>query len=84
MTADVPSFVNCARLLGEVTEAPVDVMVATQVRMFTGRWCSPASAMTKWSDRQPRTFHGSQQTVAILKTAGYRTVVGGPPRRLRR
>ena len=34
VTTNVPSFVNYARLFGQVTEAPVDVMVATQARMF--------------------------------------------------
>ncbi|HEY4310794.1 MAG TPA: putative sugar nucleotidyl transferase [Pirellulales bacterium] len=37
VTTNVPSFVNYARLFGQVTEAPVDVMVATQARMFTRR-----------------------------------------------
>ena len=30
VTTNVPSFVNYARLFGQVTEAPVEVMVATQ------------------------------------------------------
>jgi UDP-N-acetylglucosamine diphosphorylase/glucosamine-1-phosphate N-acetyltransferase len=37
VTTNVPSFVNYARLFGQVTEAPVDVMVATQRRMFERR-----------------------------------------------
>jgi glucose-1-phosphate thymidylyltransferase len=37
VTTNVPSFVNYARLFGQVTEAPVDVMVATQKRMFERR-----------------------------------------------
>jgi len=37
VTTNVPSFVNYARSFGQVTEAPVDVMVATQRRMFTRR-----------------------------------------------
>src|SRR5262249_38093910 len=37
VTTNVPSFVNYARLFGQVTEAPVDVMVATQARMFARR-----------------------------------------------
>ncbi len=37
MTTNVPSFVNYARLFGQVTEAPVEVMVATQKRMFERR-----------------------------------------------
>lgn len=40
VTTNVPSFVNYARLFGQVTEAPVDVMVATQRRMFERRGVS--------------------------------------------
>ena len=37
VTTNVPSFVNYARSFGQVTEAPVDVMVAMQARMFARR-----------------------------------------------
>lgn len=37
VTTNVPSFVNYARLFGQVTELPVEVMVATQARMFARR-----------------------------------------------
>ncbi|MGE0608071.1 MAG: putative sugar nucleotidyl transferase [Pirellulales bacterium] len=37
VTTNVPSFVNYARLFDQVTEAPVEVMVATQARMFARR-----------------------------------------------
>ena len=37
VTTNVPSFTNYARLFGQVTEATVDVMVATQGRMFARR-----------------------------------------------
>jgi len=37
VTTNVPSFVNYARSFGQVTEAPADVMVATQSRMFARR-----------------------------------------------
>jgi glucose-1-phosphate thymidylyltransferase len=37
VTTNVPSFTNYARLFGQVTEAPVEVMVATQARMFARR-----------------------------------------------
>lgn len=37
VTTNVPSFVNYARLFGQVTETPVDVMIATQERMFARR-----------------------------------------------
>ena len=37
VTTNVPSFVNYARSFGQVTEAPVEVMVATQLRMFARR-----------------------------------------------
>jgi len=37
VTTNVPSFVNYARLFGQVTELPPEVMVATQRRMFTRR-----------------------------------------------
>lgn len=37
VTTNVPSYVNYARLFGQVTETPVDVMVATQARMFERR-----------------------------------------------
>ena len=42
VTTNVPSFVNYARLFGQVTEAPADVMVATQARMFARRNVSHA------------------------------------------
>lgn len=37
VTSNVPSFVNYARLFGQVTELPPEVMVATQQRMFARR-----------------------------------------------
>jgi UDP-N-acetylglucosamine diphosphorylase / glucose-1-phosphate thymidylyltransferase / UDP-N-acetylgalactosamine diphosphorylase / glucosamine-1-phosphate N-acetyltransferase / galactosamine-1-phosphate N-acetyltransferase len=37
VTTNVPSFVNYARLFGQVTELPPDVMIATQQRMFHRR-----------------------------------------------
>lgn len=37
VTTNVPSFVNYARLFGQVTEMSPDVMVATQKRMFARR-----------------------------------------------
>jgi len=37
VTTNVPSFVNYARLFGQVTEAPVEVLVAAQRRMFDRR-----------------------------------------------
>lgn len=37
VTTNVPSFVNYARSFGQVTEAPVDIMTATQARMFARR-----------------------------------------------
>ena len=37
VTTNVPSFVNYARLFGQVTELPPDVMIATQQRMFVRR-----------------------------------------------
>ena len=37
VTTNVASFVNYARSFGQVTEAPVSVMVATQARMFARR-----------------------------------------------
>ena len=37
VTTNVPSFVNYARLFGQVTELPADVMTATQKRMFVRR-----------------------------------------------
>jgi glucose-1-phosphate thymidylyltransferase len=37
VTTNVPSFINYARLFGQVTEAPVEVMVSTQRRMFARR-----------------------------------------------
>ena len=37
VTTNVPGFVNYARSFGQVTETPVDVMVATQARMFARR-----------------------------------------------
>ncbi len=37
VTTNVPSFVNYARSFGQVTEAPAEVMIATQARMFARR-----------------------------------------------
>jgi UDP-N-acetylglucosamine diphosphorylase / glucose-1-phosphate thymidylyltransferase / UDP-N-acetylgalactosamine diphosphorylase / glucosamine-1-phosphate N-acetyltransferase / galactosamine-1-phosphate N-acetyltransferase len=37
VTTNVPSFVNYARGFGQVSEAPVEVLVATQKRMFARR-----------------------------------------------
>lgn len=37
VTTNVPSFVNYARLFGQVTELTPDVMIATQQRMFSRR-----------------------------------------------
>lgn len=37
VTTNVPSFVNYARAFGQVTEVPVEVMIATQARMFQRR-----------------------------------------------
>ncbi len=37
VTTNVPSFVNYARLFGQVSELPADVMISTQRRMFSRR-----------------------------------------------
>lgn len=37
VTSNVPSFVNYARLFGQMTTLPPDVMIATQQRMFSRR-----------------------------------------------
>jgi glucose-1-phosphate thymidylyltransferase len=37
VTTNVPSFVNYARLFGQVTETPVKVLIDTQARMFARR-----------------------------------------------
>lgn len=37
VTTNVPSFVNYARTFGQVTETPVDTLIATQKRMFARR-----------------------------------------------
>lgn len=37
VTSNVPSFVNYARLFGQVAELPPDVMISTQQRMFARR-----------------------------------------------
>jgi glucose-1-phosphate thymidylyltransferase len=37
VTTNVPSFVNYARLFGQVTELPPDVMISSQRRMFARR-----------------------------------------------
>ena len=37
VTTNVPSYVNYARLFGQVTELPPEVMIATQQRMFRRR-----------------------------------------------
>ena len=37
VTTNVPSYVNYARLFGQVTELPPEVMIATQRRMFARR-----------------------------------------------
>jgi UDP-N-acetylglucosamine diphosphorylase / glucose-1-phosphate thymidylyltransferase / UDP-N-acetylgalactosamine diphosphorylase / glucosamine-1-phosphate N-acetyltransferase / galactosamine-1-phosphate N-acetyltransferase len=37
VTSNVPSFVNYARLFGQMTTLPPDIMTATQQRMFSRR-----------------------------------------------
>jgi glucose-1-phosphate thymidylyltransferase len=37
VTTNVPSFVNYARIFGQVTELAPEVMIATQQRMFARR-----------------------------------------------
>lgn len=37
VTTNVPSFVNYARLFGQITELPAEVMISTQARMFARR-----------------------------------------------
>jgi glucose-1-phosphate thymidylyltransferase len=37
VTSNVPSFVNYARLFGQMTTLPPDVMIASQQRMFARR-----------------------------------------------
>jgi UDP-N-acetylglucosamine diphosphorylase / glucose-1-phosphate thymidylyltransferase / UDP-N-acetylgalactosamine diphosphorylase / glucosamine-1-phosphate N-acetyltransferase / galactosamine-1-phosphate N-acetyltransferase len=37
VTSNVPSFVNYARLFGQMTTLPPDIMTATQLRMFSRR-----------------------------------------------
>ncbi|MEX0866229.1 MAG: putative sugar nucleotidyl transferase [Pirellulales bacterium] len=37
VTTNVPSFVNYARSFGQVSEVPVEVMIATQARMYARR-----------------------------------------------
>lgn len=37
VTSNVPSFVNYARLFGQIAALPADVMIATQARMFARR-----------------------------------------------
>jgi glucose-1-phosphate thymidylyltransferase len=37
VTTNVPSYTNYARLFGQVSETPVEVMAATQARMFARR-----------------------------------------------
>jgi UDP-N-acetylglucosamine diphosphorylase/glucosamine-1-phosphate N-acetyltransferase len=37
VTSNVPSFVNYARSFGQITEAPVDVVISMQARMFARR-----------------------------------------------
>lgn len=44
VTTNVPSFANYARSFGEITEHPVDVMEATQERMFQRRGVQQSEA----------------------------------------
>jgi glucose-1-phosphate thymidylyltransferase len=37
VTTNVPAFVNYARSFGQISEVPVEVMIATQARMFARR-----------------------------------------------
>jgi glucose-1-phosphate thymidylyltransferase len=63
VTTNVPSFVNYARLFGQVTEAPVEVMAATQKRMFARRGVEQRACdlqllhdmhqLTAWERQQP-------------------------------
>ncbi len=47
VTTNVPSFVNYARLFGQVTELPPEVMIATQERMFVRRDVKPRPCDTQ-------------------------------------
>lgn len=66
VTTNVPSFVNYARLFGQVNEIPADVMVATQQRMFlrrkvTQRPCDAALIHAMYElTRQERQLAGDQ------------------------
>jgi glucose-1-phosphate thymidylyltransferase len=63
VTTNVPSFVNYARLFAQVTEAPVEVMAATQKRMFARRGVEQRACdvqllhdmheLTAWERQQP-------------------------------
>jgi UDP-N-acetylglucosamine diphosphorylase / glucose-1-phosphate thymidylyltransferase / UDP-N-acetylgalactosamine diphosphorylase / glucosamine-1-phosphate N-acetyltransferase / galactosamine-1-phosphate N-acetyltransferase len=63
VTTNVPSFVNYARLFGQVTEAPVEVMASTQRRMFARRGVEQRPCdiqllqdmhqLTAWERQQP-------------------------------
>ncbi len=67
VTTNVPSFVNYARLFGQVTETTVDVMVATQERMFARRNVEqrPADA-NLLADMYELTRHERQMAVEPL------------------
>lgn len=67
VTTNVPSFVNYARLFGQVTEAPVEVMVATQQRMFERRGVSQRECDVRLlHDMYALTTHERQQAGEAL------------------
>ncbi len=67
VTTNVPSFVNYARLFGQVTEAPVEVMVATQQRMFERRGVSQRECdIQLLHDMHALTEHERQQSGEAL------------------
>ena len=54
VTTNVPSFVNYARLFGQVTEAPVEVLVATQAAHVRPSQCRSAAVRHSASARHVR------------------------------
>jgi UDP-N-acetylglucosamine diphosphorylase / glucose-1-phosphate thymidylyltransferase / UDP-N-acetylgalactosamine diphosphorylase / glucosamine-1-phosphate N-acetyltransferase / galactosamine-1-phosphate N-acetyltransferase len=67
VTTNVPSFVNYARLFGQVSEAPVEVMVQTQRRMFARRGVTQRPCdIQLLHDMHALTMHERQRTGEAL------------------
>ncbi len=65
VTTNVPSFVNYARLFGQVTELPAEIMIATQRRMFARRQVTQRDCDQQLLRDMFRLTHDERQSCGI-------------------